>query len=262
MLLSARQCGLRPAPLPVQARSWLSCITSLRTCHTPVLPFHGEIGPAVPGRSRMASCRVETDPIGHEEHVQHLDTRSRRLARHLENHAWHLSEGNGSVQGGGVSLTMRRAFGLAWKIGAGKRGNQAQQGGATPRGPSTHPLDTPHTQRGLARPSPQDLSRSPTTLPRRAFSGPSNPANACPATLRAAQGSTREAKVAGESSPCELPTVWPVALVGFLLKTCNSCLGLLHKPSVPPVPAVPTLHYPPPYCFLLGPPVLESSPPA
>ena len=138
MLLSARQCGLRPAPLPVQARFWLSCITSLRTCHTPVLPFHGEIGPAVPGRSEMASCRVETDPIGHEEHVQHLDTRSRRLARHLENHAWHLSEGNGSVQGGGVSLTMRRAFGLAWKIGAGKRGNQAQQGVATHRGPSTH----------------------------------------------------------------------------------------------------------------------------
>ena len=112
-------------------------------------------------------------------------------------------------------------------------------------------LHTPHTQRGLARPSPQDLSRSPATLSRRAFSGLSNPTNACPATLRAAQCSTREAKVAGESSPCELPTVWPVALVGFLLETCNSCLDLLHKPSVPPVPAVPTLPYPPPYSFLL-----------
>ena len=211
----------------------------------------------------MASCRVETDPIGHEEHVQHLDTRSRRLARHLENHAWHLLVGNGSVQGGGVSLTMHPGS---------ARGRYTQR-----------PLHTPHTQRGLARPSPQDLSRSPVTLPRRAFSVLSNPTNACPATLRAAQGSTREAKVAGESSPCELPTVWPVALVGFLLKTCNSCLGLLHKPSVPPVPAVPTLPYPPPSCFLLGrqtrsplslavshpcrhppvtPPVLESSPPA
>ena len=142
------------------------------------------------------------------------------------------------------------------------RGGEERQPGSARGRYTQRPLDTPHTQRGLARPSPQDLSRSPATLSRRAFSALSNPTNACPATLRAAQGSTREAKVAGESSPCELPTVWPVALVGFLLKTCNSCLGLLHKPSVPPVPAVPTLHYPPPYCFLLGPPVLESSPPA